>query len=314
MSRLTTAATRVAVAVLAAVLCALAAQSASAAWYVAGTELTSTAAIATTAAVAEPIKLKADGVTVECSASSATITSGEIKAPNKIAANSIAFNGCKSTTEKCTLSKTTIATTPVLAELTEQTLEDVATLIPKKSPFATIKYEGSECALTGTQPVTGKAAIALPFGNNQEETLQEIQVKVLEGSSELKLGSSAAELEGAVQFKLSSGLGFEWRAFAPSKEFKLSVNKNKLNNVEKVAIFTVTATEAGAEVMALTATQLPAGQFETIGRVACEGIYMAAKEKCTFELKYIGNEQAGAFIRLHDGVGDTLLRTVEAKP
>jgi hypothetical protein len=314
MSRSTTAATRVAVAVLTTAVCALAAQSASAAWYVAGTELAGSAAIATTATVAEPIKLKAGGVTVECSASSATITGGEIKASNKIAANSIAFKECKSTTGTCTVSPTTIATSAVLAELTEQTLEDVATLIPKKSPFATIKYEGAECALAGTLPLTGKAAIQLPFGNNQEETLQEAQLKVLEKSGELKLGSSAAELEGAAQFKLASGLWFDWSKFNPSKEFFITVDNQKLTNLVKVAKVTITATKAAAKVEAIVALQRPAAQFVTNGRPLCEGEYPNAKEKCTFEVEYVGNQQAGAFIELNDAVGDTLLRTIEAKP
>ncbi|HEY3827612.1 MAG TPA: hypothetical protein VGL57_00305 [Solirubrobacteraceae bacterium] len=182
------------------VLSAAATQAASAAWYVNGTVLTGTAALATTASVAEHVKLKAGGVTVECTVSTLTTAGGEIKSPNKLAASKITFNECKGS-GSCTV-PSSIATVPVTAELTEQSLQDTATFTPQSGTlFATIKYEGATCALAGTQPLTGKMTAKLPSGE-EEETLQEVKANILEKSGELKLGSSAAEFKGAALLKL----------------------------------------------------------------------------------------------------------------
>jgi hypothetical protein len=193
--------------VLASAVCAVAASSASAGWSIEGVELPagSKAALATTAKVTENFKLAAAGVTIECTGANLNSISPEIVGPSKIAASSLTFSECKANTN-CTVTKT-IGTVPVLAELTEQTApEDKAVFAAEtKTTIATIKYEGELCALEGIQPITGKASISLPRGQ-EGKTLQEIRANTTSG--ELKLGSNAATLKGVAELRLASGKEF----------------------------------------------------------------------------------------------------------
>lgn len=183
------------------------ASSASAQWMVKGTTLTGseTKALATTAAVDEHGKLKAAGVTIECNGNTLNGTGPMIEASGeKGSATSLTFNEC-SANSNCTVA-TTIATVPLVADTPIiEGNKDISTIfLPKtKTIFATIKFNGAECALLGTQPVAGKAKINAPTGA-AENTLQEIQAEVQEASGELKVGSSAAELKGAALLKLTT--------------------------------------------------------------------------------------------------------------
>lgn len=211
MSRTRTTLARLALLVFAAsVLYMTTAGSASAGWFVEGSELTGSAALATTAAVDEAFKLEVPSVatTVKCSGSTLSSTSPEIVAPSRIAMASITFSSCKTEgTGGCTLAAETISSLPLLAELTELTYpEDKAAFTPKtKKTFAAIHFEGGTCALAGIQPVTAatKLSATLPTGQ-EEKTLQQIKVKTTKG--DLKLGLNEAELTGAALIKLGSGL------------------------------------------------------------------------------------------------------------
>lgn len=184
------------------------ASSASAEWMLNGVNVTGTQKLATTAAVDENGLLKAAGVTIECTGKNLEGTNPQIEVPNKGSASALIFTECESITPTCKLNTKTIGTVPLTATVAlvaGSAKEDLATFLPKtKTIFATIKYEGAECALLGTQPVSGKALVKGPTGQ-EEKTLQEIVANVSEETGELKVGSSPAELKGAALLKLASG-------------------------------------------------------------------------------------------------------------
>jgi hypothetical protein len=177
---------------------------ASANWMVNGTNLVGTQALATTAAVDGNAVLTAAGVTTICTGKTVELTSPQIEAPDKDSASNITFTGC-SASPPCT-GPLTITTNPVssVAVLGTGNTINIIFLPKTKTVLATIKFNGAECALMGTQPVTGKATFTGPTGKT-ESVLQEIQANVLQSSGELKVGSSAAELKGAILLQLSSG-------------------------------------------------------------------------------------------------------------
>jgi hypothetical protein len=181
--------------------------TASAAWFIEDEELTSTAALATTAKVSEEPTLSFGTTIIKCSGSTLNSVKPEIMALNQITAASLSFSGCSVTSSgECALIGTTIGTLPITAELTEQTYpEEKATFTPRTgTTFATIKLEGSNCAETGKVPVTGKAATALPTGQEENKT-QSIKADTTKASGELKVGSTSAELTGAAGFELATG-------------------------------------------------------------------------------------------------------------
>jgi hypothetical protein len=186
-------------------LSAIASASASAAaWKVGGAELKGSAALATTAKTDKAAKLKAAGVTIECIGSALKGVNPVITQTNTGSATSLEFTECSSLNENCTV-PTTIGTVALTATASVGTAPDVkAVFAPKtKNTFATIKYEGEKCALLGTQPVTGKATVDDPTGQNEAE-LQIINAVTTEASGELKVGSSPAELLGSALLKLAS--------------------------------------------------------------------------------------------------------------
>lgn len=173
------------------------------AWFIAGSELTGTAGLATTAAVTENFKLKGAGVTIECTGSTLSSSSPEITVLDELSVSKLSFNGCTAS-EPCSTTKS-FGTVPVSADFIEQTLEeDKAQITPKtKTVLATVKFEGASCALLGTQPITGEVNANFPTGQ-LEKTLQEIRMNTVEESKELKIGSSAAEFKGAASLKLAT--------------------------------------------------------------------------------------------------------------
>jgi hypothetical protein len=248
--------------------------TASAGWFVEGSELTGTAALATTASVDENFKLTAAGITIECTGSTLNSASPELKAPNLIAASSLTFSECKSTpSEPCTLATKTISTVALLAELSGLAFPEVkAIFAPKtKTTFATIKFNGSECALAGTQPINGKATTTLLAGQ-EEKTFQQIKVKTTKG--EFKLGSSEAELTGAALLKLISGAPFtqapNWTMVV--KKGGMIITTMKKNDVAELEI---TAPPAGGTVTAIQDTPDPPGAFkiDKTELSLCQGIY-----------------------------------------
>ena len=187
-------------------LSAIASASASAAgWMVSGTELSGSTSLATTAKTDKAAKLKAAGVTIECTGTNLEGTSPVITAPNTGSATSLTFTECESTNATCSVTKT-IGTVPIHATVALGAGNDVkARFLPKtKTVFATIEYKGATCALLGVQPVSGKALVDDANGK-VESVLQLIEAVTTEASGELKVGSSPAELTGSALLKLASG-------------------------------------------------------------------------------------------------------------
>lgn len=177
--------------------------TATASWMVNGTLLTGTEAVAT-ASVDEVPKLTAAGVTISCTSSVVGATGAVITAPDKGSAASAEFFEC-SANQLCSITKT-IGTVPVIVTSTLAGSKAVSeSITPKtKTVFATIKFEGAECALLGVQPVTGKVKAEAPTGQT-ESAHQLFNLNVSEATGELKVGSSAAEMKAASLFSLASG-------------------------------------------------------------------------------------------------------------
>lgn len=179
--------------------------TASAGWFVEGTELAGTAALAASAPVDEQFQLTASQVEVKCSGSALNSVNPKIAASNTLAASSLEFSECKGNAV-CPLVGKTISTLPLSAELSEGTLpEDKAVFLPTNSSkiFATIKFEGAECTFAGVNTLTGKQTATLPTGQ-EENVTQSISPKTAT-SGELKLVSSSATLKGTALVKLASG-------------------------------------------------------------------------------------------------------------
>jgi hypothetical protein len=189
-------------------LSAVTAGSAYAGWFVEGEELSSTAALATTAKVDQASVLKSTGagVELECNGSALDGISPEIVTTNEIRSSSLEFTGCKALTAHCTLSSTEIHSVPVVAELTQQAAPAaIATFKPKtKSLLATFEFEGGSCASAGVNGVTGAAKAKLPTGQ-EEQVAQAFNFLATEASGELKVAGSAASLTGSSLFKLATG-------------------------------------------------------------------------------------------------------------
>ncbi len=194
--------TKLIVAVFAAMVAISAVTSATAfaGWKVGGTELAAGAKqkLMTSGIVEQPAILEGIGFKITCGRTGKEDITGvapEIEGTNKGGATSVTFHECAGE-EPCAIGSNTITTVPVL--LTELTLDGTLAVkgafVPEtKTTFTTIKFEGAECALTGTQPVTGKASF-LAFTGQDERTFQ--SVLLFSETGKLKVGSSEAKLHG----------------------------------------------------------------------------------------------------------------------
>jgi hypothetical protein len=202
-------------------LVALASASASAAtagWDVNGTLLSGTVPLLSTALVLQEGVLKVEaGETLEikCKAHEVLFNEGLLRSPDGITAKDVTFHGCQtvgSSAEKCMIPDL-ILTVAVhgLASL-EGPLNTLIKVLPQtKTTFATIKFGnavGSECALLGTEAVTGGLDLLLHEGFDPA-TLHLALAFSLTGS--LKIGSSNAVLEGLdADLRLASGLRWNY--------------------------------------------------------------------------------------------------------
>lgn len=268
-------------------VCALAASSASAGWFIEGTELASgsTAALATATTTTKNPILTFSGVEVECKALSGT--SPEIIGPSRLAAASLVFKECtivKPST--CTLEGTTIGTLPLLAELTLGTFPaDKAKFKPVNASelFATFKLNGASCASSGKNAVTGEAAATLPTGQEEKAT-QAIEAAIAT-PGELKVGSAEAKLTGAAEFKLASGNKFqEVPSGVTSSVGKLNFGtvKEKTPSGNKNVIYTAT------EEIEIIKVEPEGGEGifkRTSGKDKCTGVKKLKKDK-TCEVEF----------------------------
>ena len=181
------------------------ASAAAPGWMVNGKNLTTTKALATTAAVDEVGILKFSTITITCKGGTLNGVAPILEPGNMASASSLEFTECQTSGPPCSV-VSTIKTEPILGEATlEGSLAVVATLKPRSgTKFTNIDFIGTECALEGLQPVTGQAKVLAPTGQD-ERTLQLINAISTETSGELKVASSPASLKGSALLKLQSG-------------------------------------------------------------------------------------------------------------
>jgi hypothetical protein len=273
----------------------VAASSASAAWFVEGTELGagSTAAVATAAVVDESLALLVPAVSdlkIECSASTLDGVSPEIVGGNTAKASSLKFLSCNTThpASGCALEVTNqaITTLGINAAGKEASYPDGKLLVSPqtKNTLANFSFnEANTCAFAGVQPVKGSLTLNAPTLREEKVTqLIEGQGSVENNSLEIGSGNKAFVVGGKVLLKLASEK--EFALFAPSNLFEWSVAQNK-----KIVTFTVkkkTGT-AAAKVNSITPNQAPAGEWNLKGNdyKGCEGNY-PEKGSCSFEVEY----------------------------
>ncbi len=181
-------------------------------WDVNGEPLHGTAALANAALVLKPGVLKIDNaspVEIECLAHEILINEGVLISPDGILAKSITFHECSVIlgNPTCILGSSLITTVPIhgLAHLDEGgRLNTLILILPEtKTTFATIKFEGENCALLGVQPVTGGVHLLIDEGYLPKE-LHLVLAVTLKGG--LKVGSSEALLTGLdADIRLQSG-------------------------------------------------------------------------------------------------------------
>lgn len=186
--------------------------SAASSWMVNGTELSGSAAMATTAKIVKAAKLTFSGVTVECSGNLEGVTP-QIEGVNMGQAASVTFTECKATGGNCALAKSMkekVSSLPVLAEATldekpEENTSGILVLFKPKTGtlFATIGFEGSKCSAEEVTPIKGTVKALGPTGRD-EKTLQTMELKTSSASGELKTDGGSLELTGAVESKLAS--------------------------------------------------------------------------------------------------------------
>src|ERR1700723_2201185 len=188
--------------------------TASAAWLVKGTVVSTGVAVVRTARVTQNAVFTFNNISITCTTGGGGMA-GVIESPSMGSAASIVFGNCSVTSGNppCTLEMPgepgTIGTAPVLAEVTlEGVLAAKAVFKPRtKSAFATIKFAGATCSVSGVEAIGGAATVSMPTGQDSR-TSQEVVINTPSG--ELKMGSNAVTLTGKVLLKLASGLPWDF--------------------------------------------------------------------------------------------------------
>ncbi|HEY3827583.1 MAG TPA: hypothetical protein VGL57_00155 [Solirubrobacteraceae bacterium] len=181
------------------------ASAATAGWMVGGTNLTGTAALATTAAVDKNGVLRFSSLIIECTGKTLNGVAPLIESTNKGSVTSLGFTGCATVGGKCTLVGTTINTLPISVEATlDGLLAVTATFKPKAGTlFTTLLFTGATCAFGNeVLGLSGHVAVLVPTGQD-ERTLQ--QINVAAAGTELFLDESPLTFEGSALLRLASG-------------------------------------------------------------------------------------------------------------
>src|SRR5262249_54846256 len=142
-------------------------------WMVGGTTLTSTRAVASTAAVDERFEFTVAGIADSCRTFHAIDPKiNGVTLMSDVA--SLVFGECEIQAGRgsppCSLPTKTIGTLPLLID---NTLDGAAAIkgriLPANSSkvFVTIKYDGAECPLSGLYPVDGAWTVLVPMGQNE---------------------------------------------------------------------------------------------------------------------------------------------------
>jgi hypothetical protein len=191
---------------------AVVASGASAAsWWVGGSELGSSASLASGTVVTEHVQLAYSGLTVECSG--VELKGADIAAHDGGQVEHLVLKGCASTSKNCALEGTKIESKPLSLEaaLGEKGAEDKVVLKPATGTvLAEYVFTGSNCAFAN-EPVELTGKITLLMAKGREELAEQgFAFHVTESSKELKWGSFSMALTGAAKLKLASGEGWSF--------------------------------------------------------------------------------------------------------
>jgi hypothetical protein len=192
-------------------------------WFVAGSKLSSSAALATTAKVdsSPTLKIKVGGssIKVSCKGTILSSVSPEIRATNELKAKSLTFEGCE-TTEPATGCKlegqpVSIKTEPIKAtdKAGPKSPEARLTFTPqtKKALAALAFSEKNTCAFDESEPLNGAVTLKAPTGQN-EEASQAIEGLGSVENNSLELAGNKAVIEGGrTLLKLTSGSKWSFR-------------------------------------------------------------------------------------------------------
>lgn len=203
-------------------LSAIAADAASAEWFVNGTKLTTTAAaLATSSVLDTPVswELPVPKVGVDCSGP-VDYSFGQVLRGGNLDATTITWLHCLALPAGvCSLASTAsvIQSEPLTGTLTKGpgASEDRLTIRPvSKAVLATIPFaetEGGSCPVSGEQPVKGSVTLSLPKGQVEEAT------QVVEGlgsveNNSLEVAGDKIYVEGGKALvKLASGSKWSFR-------------------------------------------------------------------------------------------------------
>ncbi len=191
------------------------ADSAEASWFVGGTQLTGTAALATTAAVEDSVVLSipAIHIVVSCEGSTLGAEKPEIVSTNTLKAKSVIFKECWTSepATRCALENQpiNIPTEPIRGVMSlglTKTTADQMVLSPQtKKILATIPFAtGNTCALEGEEPLAGNVTVRAPTGQS-EETLQAIKGLGSMENNSLEIAGIKTFVEACPVLKLASG-------------------------------------------------------------------------------------------------------------
>lgn len=142
------------------------------------------------------LKILTANLGIKCESPTIDLEGGKITGPDGILVKKITFHACNVVgSEVCSLENELISTVPIhgLANLDlPGSLNAYILLLPEtKTTFATIKFNGATCALSGVQPVTGDASLLI-HGALHEVLLHLVLAITLKGA--LKVGSDEAHL------------------------------------------------------------------------------------------------------------------------
>jgi hypothetical protein len=200
--------------VVAGALNALITASASAGWFVGGTELKTSAAIATKAVVDEKIKFLVPAVedlTIECAGSTLDSENGKIEGTDKSFASKLTFLACSTIKPTgCALESQPvgISTTPILAlAALKSGEEDKVTFTPETGKtFAEITFsEANTCSLSGIEGLKGAFTLGVPTGQLELESQALVGLGSIENNSLEVFSSKVYLIGGKSLLRLASG-------------------------------------------------------------------------------------------------------------
>jgi hypothetical protein len=141
------------------------------------------------------LKVLTANFAIKCSGHEVGIEGGKIVGTDGILVKSISFKACKGSNTCTNLENEEIKTVPIHGKaILDGTLNAYISLLPEtKTTFATIKFIDAECALLGTQLVTGGASILVHEAAHEKIVHLGLAFSLPKA---LRVGSDEADLRG----------------------------------------------------------------------------------------------------------------------